>query len=57
MNLPSQLATTLLMCLLLAPCALAGTDSSAARPETGLIVAVGIAGAGLLTSAGPRRPV
>jgi hypothetical protein len=57
MNLPSLLATTLLMCLLLAPCALAGTDSSAVRPDTGLIVAVGIAGAGLLTSAGPRRPV
>jgi hypothetical protein len=57
MNLRSLLATTLLMCLLLAPSALAATDSAAVRPATGLIVAVGIAGAGLLTSAGPRRPV
>ena len=57
MNLLSLLATTLLMGLLLAPSALASVESSGARPDTALILAVGIAGAGLLGSTGPGRPM
>lgn len=56
MNLPSLLATWFVMCLLLAPSALASTEIADSRPDTSLLLAVGIAGAGLLTGgfAGPR---
>ena len=57
MNLLSLLATTSFMGLLLAPSALAAADAAAARPDTSLILAIGIAGAGLLGSAGPGRPL
>ena len=59
MHLPLLLAVTFVVGLLLAPPALAGSSPSGSHPDTALIVAVGLAGAGLITggSAGPRRPM
>ena len=52
------LGITFVAGLLIAPPLLAGPSAAGGRPDTALIVAVGLAGAGLITggSAGPRRP-
>jgi hypothetical protein len=59
MSLRSLLAAAFLLGLLLAPPALAASHDAGGRPDTALIVAVGLAGAGLISggSAGPRRPM